>query len=73
MEAQCSRKAAPSGGCKIIKDDFTGDKTMTGGQCPPPLGANRLNSLKAHDFLFCVKIFLISQIHNYKHEKRKNI
>ena len=30
MEAQCSRKAAPFGGCKIIFDDFTGDKTMEG-------------------------------------------
>ena len=23
----------------------------------PPLGANRLNSLKAYDFLFCVNFF----------------
>ena len=78
---------APSGGSKIIFDDFTGDKTMKMGMdsvakrkgpCPlwgltdsipskrmifcfvwpmPPLGANRLNSLKAYDFLFCVKFF----------------
>ena len=28
MQARRSRKTAPSGGRKIIKDDFPGDKTM---------------------------------------------
>ena len=31
--------AAPSGGCERREAAFTGDKTMTGVQRPPPLGA----------------------------------
>ena len=44
VQAQGSRKVAPSGGSKIIFDDFTGDKTMKMGmdivakrKCPCPL------------------------------------
>ena len=46
VPAQCSRKPAPSGGCKKHCVFFTGDKTMKGVQRMPPLGAAFSQRLK---------------------------
>ena len=46
MQAQGSRKVAPSGGSKIIFDDFTGDKTKASVSLRSRLSLNSRLSIK---------------------------